>query len=539
MAYRIWTIASMLLLITITTQGSNILFLHPLYSGSHVLTLHKLAAGLLNNNHSVTTLMYRDSELPQLQNKLHPNFTLIELTINNTHGNVPFVPQVVEGEFRLPMELIWQNGNNFIWSWKMILAGAYGLSLEYCTKILSPDLISLLRKSEFDVMVIDLMFNECGLALAQQLGLPTVAYWSTFAPGMQEFTTLPAQPSFVPMFMSGFSDRMNFFERTYNLLNKMLTRVVMNLYQALYVDPIISELAPTCPASSQLLSNLNGMLINTDDVIDYPRAKPPTFINIGGLQIQETSEMSKDLRRFLDSAKYGAILFTMGFIFDSKAVPTSMIENLLEAFSRLPQKVIFKYKLETSSLSIPANVLLLPWVPQQAVLAHKKTLLFITHCGMHGVLEAIHYAVPMVGIPIFIDQGDVLRRMLDKEIAVPLDKAASADQIHAAIVEVRDDPKYQYNINNLSKLSKDKKEHPLVSAVWLVEYIARNNGTNHLRIPSGDLSWIEYHCLDSILLIAAILLVTLATLAYFLIKLKNSVLSLLQTGDPFTKAKEE
>ena len=43
-------------------------------------------------------------------------------------------------------------------------------------------------------------------------------------------------------------------------------------------------------------------------------------------------------------------------------------------------------------------------VPQQAVLAHPRTLLFITHCGMHGVLEAVHHGVPMVGMPVFIDQ---------------------------------------------------------------------------------------------------------------------------------------
>ena len=43
-------------------------------------------------------------------------------------------------------------------------------------------------------------------------------------------------------------------------------------------------------------------------------------------------------------------------------------------------------------------------VPQQAVLAHPRTLLFVTHCGMHGVLEAVHHGVPMVGMPVFIDQ---------------------------------------------------------------------------------------------------------------------------------------
>ena len=44
-------------------------------------------------------------------------------------------------------------------------------------------------------------------------------------------------------------------------------------------------------------------------------------------------------------------------------------------------------------------------VPQQAVLAHPRTRLFVTHCGMHGVLEAVHHGVPMVGMPVFIDQA--------------------------------------------------------------------------------------------------------------------------------------
>ena len=60
----------------------------------------------------------------------------------------------------------------------------------------------------------------------------------------------------------------------------------------------------------------------------------------------------------------------------------------------------------------PSNVLVVPWVPQQAVLAHPHTKIFITHCGMHGVLEAIHYAIPMVGMPVFIDQGGDSRRVV-------------------------------------------------------------------------------------------------------------------------------
>lgn len=32
------------------------------------------------------------------------------------------------------------------------------------------------------------------------------------------------------------------------------------------------------------------MLLNTDMVLDYPRPQPPTFLNIGGIQVTVTSK---------------------------------------------------------------------------------------------------------------------------------------------------------------------------------------------------------------------------------------------------------
>lgn len=106
------------------------------------------------------------------------------------------------------------------------------------------------------------------------------------------------------------------------------------------------------------------------------------------------------------------ILFTMGFIFQPKAVPDSRIEAIFQAFAQLPQKVIMKLDAipPESNLKVPENVLLKSFLPQQDILAHKNLKLFITHCGMHGVMEAIYHAVPMVGMPVFIDQVDILRK---------------------------------------------------------------------------------------------------------------------------------
>ena len=126
-----------------------------------------------------------------------------------------------------------------------------------------------------------------------------------------------------------------------------------------------------CPPIQSLLSELNGALINTNNVLDYPRLQPSTFLNIGGIQIDpssNTTSLPAKIDNFINSNPQGTILFTMGFIFDPSVVPHQRIKSLLEVFGSLDQNVIIKLdssKLnKKSSLTIPSNVLALPFVPQ-------------------------------------------------------------------------------------------------------------------------------------------------------------------------------
>ena len=81
------------------------------------------------------------------------------------------------------------------------------------------------------------------------------------------------------------------------------------------------------------------------------------------------------------------------------------MDSLMGAIGRLPQRVIARFP--TRPRNAPPNLMTRAWLPQQEILAHPKTILFFTHFGMHGALEAIWYGVPMVGFPLFSDQGDV------------------------------------------------------------------------------------------------------------------------------------
>ena len=110
----------------------------------------------------------------------------------------------------------------------------------------------------------------------------------------------------------------------------------------------------------------------------------------------------------------------------------------------------------------------------------------------------------MVGIPVFVDQGDVLRRILDKGIGVGLDKTATANDIYEAVVEVRDNPKYKEKIEKLSTLMKMRKSSPIEEAVWFLEYVANSGGAEHLKLASRYLNIIQYYSIDSLGLILCI-----------------------------------
>ena len=83
---------------------------------------------------------------------------------------------------------------------------------------------------------------------------------------------------------------------------------------------------PSSPSSRQLLANISGVMINTDFILDYPRPQPPTFINVGGIQIKPSpGELPDNIRTFIETAEEGVILFTMGFIFNPQVIDYSAL----------------------------------------------------------------------------------------------------------------------------------------------------------------------------------------------------------------------
>jgi glucuronosyltransferase len=186
----------------------------------------------------------------------------------------------------------------------------------------------------------------------------------------------------------------------------------------------------------------------------------------------------------------------MGSMIQSKDWPEDKREALVKALGKLKQKVIWKYENETLP-NQPKNVRIGKWFPQRDILAHPNVKLFITHGGLLGTTEAIAAGVPVIGIPIYGDQRLNIARAKETGYGLSLDfNDLSEEKISEALNEILRNPKYYETAQRISKQFNDLPLSPQESAVYWTEYVLRHNGAAHLRSPSNDLSFIQFHLID-------------------------------------------
>jgi len=100
----------------------------------------------------------------------------------------------------------------------------------------------------------------------------------------------------------------------------------------------------------------------------------------------------------------------------------------------------FPYKDDSYKGKLSSNIKTVTWLPQNDILGHPKTRLFITHSGINGVAESAYHGVPMICSPFFGDQMDNSQRMKDHGMAeiMPVRKATS-EQLVQVLKKVLND----------------------------------------------------------------------------------------------------
>ena len=165
-----------------------------------------------------------------------------------------------------------------------------------------------------------------------------------------------------------------------------------------------------------------------------------------------------------DKMKLPVIYISLGSIISNKG----FCRECIRAFGGKDMSVILntgKVRPETLG-KIPGNIYAYSFVPQVEVLQHADV--FLTHCGMNSVNEAMSYGVPMVAMPFINDQISNARQIVGLGIGKRVCSfPSSGRQLYKTVKDV-------YNDKHIRKRSMEvknllKKETNLEEVVGRIE----------------------------------------------------------------------
>ena len=157
------------------------------------------------------------------------------------------------------------------------------------------------------------------------------------------------------------------------------------------------------------------------------------------------------------------------------------------------------------------------WIPQNDLLGHNKTKLFITHAGNNGQFEALYHGVPMLAIPLFGEQPYNAKRMVYKEYGIYMKLyEIEEEKMLSNINELLHNGKYRNNIQKGRAIYRSRQEKPIDRVVYWTEHVIRHGG-NHLRSHALDMPWYEFIMLDILAFLFGAT-ATMVLLLYFFIR---------------------
>lgn len=158
------------------------------------------------------------------------------------------------------------------------------------------------------------------------------------------------------------------------------------------------------------------------------------------------------------------------------------------------------------------------WMPQSDILAHKNLVLFISHGGLFGNMEALDRGVPILFVPIYGDQHRNALRAERRGLGLKvLFSQLTTDILLDRIDELTSTSAYMDRVKEASALFRDNLVHPMDEAMFWIEYVCRHKGALHLRSHAVDMPWYSYLLLD-IILPFILLVLTAVFVAFKLIR---------------------
>ncbi|XP_047118185.1 UDP-glucosyltransferase 2-like [Schistocerca piceifrons] len=480
-----------------TVDAARILALFHYPGGSHFNTLGRLVRELAARGHHLTVVSHLPLDSPPA------NYTDVSI-----RGSTPLVTDTFSVK-RLFYAAKKDLGLLDLGITREIASYLFNIDFKNCKVAYEhpaiEDLIRNIRSGEkqFDLVIVHTLTIDCFDPFAHLLGgVPLVAVSTNMmTPWCSDRVANPHNPAYIGTYFLPYETaNMGFYERFLNTVYHLFVKFVR--HRALYADTEElhrRHLGAQLPPLWQSLSATSLVLLNTHWTIGGAVPLLPNVVEVGGLHIEQPQPLPQELEQFLSGSAHGAVYVSFGSLIAFHTLPLDKMRAILEVLSALEQRVLLRCDQSQlpPGVRLPGNVIASRWLPQTAILAHDRVHAFVTHGGMHSVLEAIHFGVPLLGFPLFGDQKLTMNRLQTLGVAIQQDYLQlTAQSFGVALRSLVSDTRYRERAKQLSQLFRDRPRPPLEEAVYWVEYVIRHRGAPHLRSAALDLAWYQYLLLD-------------------------------------------
>ncbi|CAD5216942.1 unnamed protein product [Bursaphelenchus xylophilus] len=393
-------------------------------------------------------------------------------------------------------------------------------SVKICDRVLSDKksraIFDKLVKTTFDAVVVDDLYNPCGL-LHTALQKSVFVYWSITGLRTESAWShhSPSPPSYIPAPGSGLTEEMDFLERSKNL-----AQYAHNLYtHHRVVLPLVDELAKKhflnhkLPEAFYMERNASLNFVNHFPIFDFARPYMPRVNFVGCTHCRKAKPLDKKFTDFIAKSNEvdGFVVISSGHSAQWKHAPEDVIQNLLAAIKSKPN-IQFIWQFEGSLTNAPSNLLTVKWLPLQDLLGHKQCKAHISHGGVNSVMESVWHGVPVIGWPLTINNKDNLLRVTARHAGLLLStKRPSEKQIISALNRIYVQT-FKEEALIFQDMVTDVPYTELTHAAFWVEFIIRHQEIPHARSGADDLNILQYFLVDVI----AFLLSTITLIVYII-----------------------
>ena len=366
-----------------------------------------------------------------------------------------------------------------------------------------------MKQIQPEFVIIDNIPNLKSLAvLAYRLGVPFAFVGSAYEPIAQR---VPFCPAVTPVPLFAFTDRMTFGQR---LLNSLV--YLISVLQDFSVDSdAVAAYAPEMPylPLDMLAARAELWLVEMDHILDYPRPTLPNVKLIGGTATGPAKPLAPPFAAFMDGATEGVVIVSFGsYVLN---LPQDISDKIFTVLRQLPMKAVFRSNLKSPD---PEKILTSAWIPQNDLLAHANTKVFVSHSGKNGQYEALYHAVPVVATPLFADQGHNAERARSKGFGEKVDLiTVSADELRDTILKVASTPSYKDAISKASEIFRIEFGLPMERAAFWLDHVMKYGGT-HMRSAGQEVHYYQFIGLDILLCFVTVFSLFLFLCAFCLYK---------------------